>query len=85
VAKPFAKIEAKVGKKYEPAAAVKQPEVVQESKKPAVAAKKNEIWSQEEITDLPVSRNDTRKTPEFEVRYRQKVGTEDVFLGRACE
>lgn len=71
VAQPYAKVEAKIGKKYEPNEK-KQEEAIKATKP---QAKKNEIWSLEEITDLPVSRNDTRKTPEFEVRYRQRVGT----------
>jgi dynein assembly factor 6, axonemal len=42
---------------------------------------KYEIWSQEEVADLPISKHDPRKQPFFETLYRQKVGTEDVFLG----
>lgn len=33
------------------------------------------------MADLPVIKHDPRKQPNFESLYRQKVGTEDVFLG----
>jgi hypothetical protein len=33
------------------------------------------------VKDLPVSLGDPRPQPNFESLYRQKVGTEDVYLG----
>ena len=52
IAKPYAKIEAKVGTKE-----------FEEQKK----QKKNEIWAENEIQEIPISKNDSRPRPEFEV------------------
>ena len=53
LAKPYTKIEAKVGTKPDPV--------------PKIANKKNEIWDINEIQELPISKNDTRIRPDFEV------------------
>ena len=42
---------------------------------------KHEIWSEDEVKQLPISLGDPRPEPNFSVLYRQKVGTEDVYLG----
>jgi hypothetical protein len=54
---PNVKVEAKVGQKYIP----KTKEPKQEEKKPdASLTNKHQIWSEEEVKELPVSLNDPR-------------------------
>lgn len=77
IAKPNAKVQAKIGEKFQ-SKGKKQAEKVPQ--KPKID-KKYEIWSEEEVADLPVIKHDPRKQPNFESLYRQKVGTQDVFLG----
>lgn len=75
MARPNAKIEAKAGEKYVP----KGKKEAEPPKKPE--DKRNAIWSEEEVADLPITKDDPRKLPNFSSLYRQRVGTEDVFLG----
>ncbi|EAR98074.1 pre-RNA processing PIH1/Nop17 protein (macronuclear) [Tetrahymena thermophila SB210] len=42
---------------------------------------KNDIWVDDEVKDLPVLQNDSRKRPEIETMFKQRVGTEDVYFG----
>jgi hypothetical protein len=41
----------------------------------------NEIWKEEETNNLAQKLSDDRPEPNYEILYKQKVGTEDVFLG----
>lgn len=43
--------------------------------------KPQEIWKQEETNNLAAKISDDRPEPEYQIMYKQKVGTEDVFLG----
>lgn len=43
--------------------------------------KENVVWEPNEVKDLPVEKNESRPRPEFEIVYKQQVGTEDVYLG----
>ena len=55
IAKPYSKIEAKVGPK---------PDKPEEKK---TINKKNEIWDPSEIQEIPISKNDNRPRPDYEV------------------
>lgn len=68
VAKPFAKVEAKVNREFIDATV-------------KVELGKYEIWDPEEISELPRKLKDERIRPDFEQKFKQKVGTEDVYLG----
>lgn len=61
MARPNAKIEAKIGEKYQPKAAKKEAEPAAKSK----IDPKHQIWSEEEVADLPVIKHDPRKQPVF--------------------
>lgn len=61
VARPNAKIEAKIGEKYQPKALKKEAEPAPKSK----IDPKHQIWSEEEVADLPVIKHDPRKQPVF--------------------
>ena len=39
------------------------------------------IWKEDEINNLAQKLSDDRPEPEYEILYKQRVGTEDVFLG----
>lgn len=39
------------------------------------------IWKDEEVNNLAQKLSDDRPEPEYEILYKQNVGTEDVFLG----
>lgn len=45
------------------------------------AKQTSDIWAPDEIKDIVVDKNETRIRPEFDIMFRQKVGTEDVYLG----
>jgi hypothetical protein len=60
LAKPHAKLEIVKGEKPEPVVEQKKPQVA----KPKV--NKNDIWTEEEIKDLPIIKNDQRQRPEFD-------------------
>ena len=61
IAKPNAKIEAKIGEKYMPKGKKVQEEVAPQ--KGEKVEKRHEIWSEEEVATLPVSLNDPRRQP----------------------
>lgn len=45
--------------------------------------KAKEIWQEEEVVQAPEALDvvsDTRKRPEYDVKYQQYVGTEDAYL-----
>ena len=82
IAKPNAKIQAKIGERYQPKNKKeenKEKEAEKEKDKVEYKSKKvdpkHQIWSQQEVADLPISKDDPRKQPFFETMYRQKVGT----------
>ncbi|KAJ3318334.1 Protein pih1d3 [Boothiomyces sp. JEL0866] len=59
------------------------PGAIGPKKKHAVVPKpKNEadIWDEDEV-DLPVEAFDPREEPEYELKYVQKVSSEDMYLG----
>lgn len=62
VARPFAKIEAKVNNRI-------------------IKNKETEIFTEEDIKEKDVLVEDSRPKPKFEVLYKQRVGTEDIYLG----
>lgn len=41
----------------------------------------NEIWKDEDLSQMAQKLSDDRPEPEYEILYKQRVGTEDVFLG----
>eukprot|EP01006_Ploeotia_vitrea_P042729 TRINITY_DN66658_c1_g14_i1.p1 TRINITY_DN66658_c1_g14~~TRINITY_DN66658_c1_g14_i1.p1 ORF type:complete len:195 (+),score=28.13 TRINITY_DN66658_c1_g14_i1:30-614(+) len=47
----------------------------------AKQAKKGEIWAEDELDEYAEDPNDKRIRPEFEILYKQFVGSSDVFLG----
>ena len=57
LAKPFTKIEATVNNRGKP----------ENEKKKEINNKNNEIWDENEITEIPISKNETRPRPEYEV------------------
>lgn len=66
IAKPFTKVEATINNRRIGDTASK---------------KENVVWNPEEVKDLPVEKDEKRPRPDFEVIYKQAVGTEDVYLG----
>ena len=42
---------------------------------------KDDIWTEEEINIKEEERPDDRPQPDFDVLFKQHVGTEDIFLG----
>ncbi|CEM18730.1 unnamed protein product [Vitrella brassicaformis CCMP3155] len=45
-------------------------------------AKQDDIWGESEVEQgITLQQDDHRTEPEYEILYRQKVGTEDVYLG----
>ena len=49
---------------------------------PAVAADPDDIWDAEEVdTHDPDFDDDSRVVPDYDIHYKQRVGSEDVFLG----
>eukprot|EP00128_Syssomonas_multiformis_P007845 Colp12_sorted_trinity150504_noHs@26180 len=55
------------------------------AQEPVKKAETKDIWDVDEVPDT-VDRsdyNDTRPTPDYEIMYKQRVGSEDVFLGLA--
>ena len=80
LAKPGVKIEAKTcGRSKTGGALIKEEKKEEEVVKKV--ADKNDIWTEEEINIKAEERPDDRPQPEFEVLFKQHVGTEDVFLG----
>merc|ERR1712100_881984 len=58
------------------------PKVVKKKKEPE--KDKNEIWDVEEVPEENLTRDDEgdeRPEPEYTVAYKQRVGSEDAFLG----
>ena len=53
---------------------------VEEAKKKE-QQKERDIWDDEEVNIQQEEVPDDRLQPEFEVLFKQQVGTEDVFLG----
>ena len=45
------------------------------------AQPKNQIWTEEEVAVKAEELPDDRPQPEYEIIFKQHVGTEDVFLG----
>ena len=43
--------------------------------------KESEIFTEQDIKDKDALIEDSRPKPKFEVLYKQKVGTEDIYLG----
>ena len=42
----------------------------------------DEIWHPNELKNIDISEaQDPRETPEYEMKFKQSVGTEDVFFG----
>ena len=41
----------------------------------------NEIWKEEDVNNTAAKISDDRPEPQYEMMYKQRVGTEDVFLG----
>lgn len=74
VAKPYSKIQIKPGQK---------PTQQEQQQKPSAPKEKskNDIWDEKEVQDLPIQKNETRPQPEFDIMFKQNVGTEDVYLG----
>ena len=67
VAKPYAKIEAKINNRNSKIGASKE---------------ENVIWEGEDVKEEPKrDKKENRKRPEFDVIYKQNVRTEDVYLG----
>jgi len=66
VAKPFAKVTATVNNRRIGDTSTKQ---------------ENVVWDPEEVKEFVVDKNEKRPSPQFEVVYKQRVGTEDVYLG----
>jgi len=81
IAKPFTKIEATINTRNQMAPPIEEPikEEKKEDKKKLM--KPTDIWDVDEVKDIPVDKNESRMRPEFEVMFRQKLGTEDVYLG----
>ena len=75
IAKPYSKIEAKVNKDFA------QTKLDLEKNTKSKNLGKYDIWDPEEISELPRKTKDERIRPEFEQKFKQKVGTEDVYLG----
>ncbi len=46
-----------------------------------MADAKTSIWSEEEVNIKQEELPDDRPQPRFDIKYKQHVGTEDVFLG----
>eukprot|EP01137_Pigoraptor_chileana_P030541 Opistho-2@17171 len=47
----------------------------------AKKSKSKDIWDSEEVTDAPDDSMDPRPQPSYDIKYKQKVTTEDMFLG----
>uniref|UniRef100_A0A0G4IAN0 PIH1D1/2/3 CS-like domain-containing protein n=1 Tax=Chromera velia CCMP2878 TaxID=1169474 RepID=A0A0G4IAN0_9ALVE len=93
IAPPNVRVKAKVGErsgdhssnflkkeKEKSAKATKE----QEKKQEEAAKKADSIWDSEELGDGIKVReyaSDDRVEPEYDIMYRQKIGSEDVFLG----
>ncbi|KRW98076.1 hypothetical protein PPERSA_07301 [Pseudocohnilembus persalinus] len=92
IARPFSKINIKPGQKPEEVQQQKEqmqqqfenmPNVLQKKNKDLESKKNNktDIFDEDEVKELPIQTNDTRKRPEFDQMLKQNVGTQDVFLG----
>jgi hypothetical protein len=53
----------------------------EEQKKRRLQDEKTSIWTEEEVNIKQEERPDDRPQPKFDIKYKQHVGTEDVFLG----
>jgi len=89
--RPHAKVEAKVYGRTIQATADKaaNPEkaAAEEAKKEAESAKEKRkkdtaIWDEKEVSSVDwKAKAEGRKEPEYEILYKQSVGTEDIYLG----
>eukprot|EP00331_Platyophrya_macrostoma_P026515 CAMPEP_0176438690 /NCGR_PEP_ID=MMETSP0127-20121128/19452_1 /TAXON_ID=938130 /ORGANISM="Platyophrya macrostoma, Strain WH" /LENGTH=204 /DNA_ID=CAMNT_0017822725 /DNA_START=41 /DNA_END=655 /DNA_ORIENTATION=+ len=76
VAKPNTKLETTINTRSQ------NQTVEAESKpKPKQKMKETDIWAPDEVSEVPVDIKETRKRPDFDVLFRQRVGTNDVYLG----
>ncbi len=46
-----------------------------------MSKKENEIFTEEDIKEKNVLIEDKRPRPEYDLLYKQRVGTEDIYLG----
>ena len=80
IAKPNAKVEVKTFNRDAKGGATEEAlAIAREAMK--VAQPKNQIWSEEEVAVKAEELPDDRPAPEYEILYKQSVGTEDIFLG----
>ena len=80
MAKPGVKVEVKTNNRNKEGGAIISEEQKQEEELKA-KTDGNDIWTEEEIDIAAEERPDDRPQPEYDVLYKQHVGTEDVFLG----
>ncbi|KAJ3021006.1 UNVERIFIED_CONTAM: Protein pih1d3 [Siphonaria sp. JEL0065] len=53
---------------------------VPSSAEPVKQTNTKEIWDEDEVEDQVIDVSDARSQPEFDVKYRQRVTSEDMFL-----
>jgi len=80
MAPPNTKIEVKVFDKQNQDASNTKTQAFKDEK--SKAKNKNDIWDDEEVEQQQYKIVEDRPQPEFEVLYKHKVGTEDVFLNK---
>ncbi len=90
-AKPHAKVEAKVyghtiqatvEKQANPEKAAKEKEKKEKEAEEEKHKKDTAIWDEKEVSSVDWKKKaEGRKEPEYELLYKQSVGTEDVYLG----
>ncbi|EGR29822.1 hypothetical protein IMG5_148060, partial [Ichthyophthirius multifiliis] len=80
-AKPFAKIDIKKGNETQDLKQKVVQKVPQQQQQQQKENKSSDIWGEDEVKELPILKNDDRQMPDVEVLYKQRVGTEDVYLG----
>eukprot|EP00357_Protocruzia_adherens_P019821 CAMPEP_0115005364 /NCGR_PEP_ID=MMETSP0216-20121206/19813_1 /TAXON_ID=223996 /ORGANISM="Protocruzia adherens, Strain Boccale" /LENGTH=211 /DNA_ID=CAMNT_0002371647 /DNA_START=46 /DNA_END=678 /DNA_ORIENTATION=+ len=86
MADPNTKIEAKINRRNQPLESSSSTTGVgSEAAKKALADKKskeNDIWAEDEVQEHFVyDPDDTRERPDYDILYKQRVGTQDVYFG----
>jgi dynein assembly factor 6, axonemal len=81
IAKPHTKIDFKVNNRNPTGGSSTVPETAQVPQEKAKWNQERDIWNDEDVMMQSHEIKDDRKAPEFDVMYKQSLGTEDVYLG----
>mmetsp|Transcript_2500 Transcript_2500/g.4201 ORF Transcript_2500/g.4201 Transcript_2500/m.4201 type:complete len:150 (-) Transcript_2500:197-646(-) len=80
LARPGVKMEVAVSNRNKTGGAILSEEEIEALKKKEKSEGKD-IWTEQEVNVMAEERPDDRPQPEYDIMFKQHVGTEDIYLG----